>query len=428
MIFPNEWLEKMIRISTVTHQSNEVAVRFLVPLLRDSGLKVEEQKVVEHGTTFRNVIAYSHTPDASNLLVLHCHLDTVSAGNAKHWTKTYSDPFRATQVRDRIYGLGTADVKLDFLCKIWAARQTRPWKRPIALVGSYGEERGLIGTHWLLETKKIKPSSVLVGGPSNLALIYAHKGHLVCTVSLELDQAPHAKRMTKRWQGRAAHSATPQLGVNALQKGLFEIYKRGYGVESLAAGLDVNRIPDECEAALVSHQTNATKKLFQVTGFLDEQMKAFKLRKDNRFTPPYSTLSLNRARTVENKLELTFEVRTLPDLDMQTVETKFRAAMERLQVKIVGMVANGPLRASRKGRLLEAATEALKSCGIKALHETKSTSTGAALYSQQGAEALVFGPGASVGNIHRPNEFNSIRQLDAATRFYAALIKENHSF
>jgi len=121
-----EWIEKVIKIDTITHHSNEEIVRFLVPLLKETGLKIEEQKVVENGETFKNLIAFNESLDNPNLLALNTHLDTVSFGSTTDWTKTNGNPFRATRVRDRIYGLGTADVKLDFLCKLWAIRQAKP--------------------------------------------------------------------------------------------------------------------------------------------------------------------------------------------------------------------------------------------------------------------------------------------------------------
>ena len=139
---PMEWIEKVIGINSVTHQSNAEIVQFLIPLLKETGLKVETQKVMEQGKEFYNLIAYSHSLSAPNLLVLNTHLDTVSGGDFSSWTKTQGNPFRLTKVKNRLYGLGTADVKIDFLCKIWAARVAKPWNRPFALVGTYGEEIG----------------------------------------------------------------------------------------------------------------------------------------------------------------------------------------------------------------------------------------------------------------------------------------------
>ena len=65
---------------------------------------------------------------------------------------------------------------------------------------------------------------------------------------------------------------------------------------------------------------------------------------------------------------------------------------------------------------------ALKRCGVKVAKKTKASSTEAAIYQHYGAEAIVFGPGRSQGNVHRPNEFNSLSQLEIATRVYTHLL------
>ncbi len=68
------------------------------------------------------------------------------------------------------------------------------------------------------------------------------------------------------------------------------------------------------------------------------------------------------------------------------------------------------------------AAKALKECKLPVIRKTKASCTEAALYNESGAEAIVFGPGISVGNVHRPNEHNSLRQMSAATRFYHAML------
>ena len=421
---PIEWLEKVIGINSITHHTNEEIVRFLIPLLEETGLKVETQKVIENGENFYNLIAYSHSLASPNLLVLNTHLDTVGAGNHSAWTKNKGNPFKMTRAKDRIYGLGTADVKLDFLCKIWAARLSKPWKRPFALIGTYGEERGLIGVQQLFQLKHFKPRYALVGEPSNLELIYAHKGHLIFTLSAELKSTKtKGKLIAKKWKGKSAHSSTPELGDNAIRKGLVDIFKRGLGIIELSGGSDSNRIPDLCEAILIEEQTPLTKSLFGLLSEIDELSKDLKKLKDSRFSPASSQISLNQAVTQKGKLQLTFDIRLLPGMDGIKLQQKIEALAKKYSYIVETISIDAPMKGNKNGMLITQASQSLKACGVKPLKKTKASSTEAAIYHQHGAEAIVSGPGISIGNVHRPNEYNSLAQLSIATEFYTKMLQ-----
>ncbi len=422
LVPPGDWIERIIKIDSITDKSNEDVVSFLIPLLRETGLKIEEQKVVENGITFKNLLAYNEGLDSHNLLAMNTHLDTVSFGSKEDWSKTNGDPFRATRVRDRVYGLGAADVKLDFLCKIWAARLARPWKRPFVLVGTYGEERGLIGIQKLFEAKKIKPKFALVGEPSNLELIYAHKGHAIVTLSIDL---PKMKPNTvkKSWKGKSAHSSTPHLGENALLKGLTEIFKHGKGIVRLSAGTGGNSVPDFCHADVTDAQNPMTQKLFSFIQDIREYERDLRKRKDARFSPSYSTLSLNHADSRDEKLYLTFDVRPLPDMNLDAIKRKVESLAHKSSMKVETITLDQPLKGHKNSRFLVEAAHHLKEAGTKVVKKTKASSTEAAIYRANGAEAIVFGPGISVGNVHRPNEYNSIKQISIATKFYTSMLK-----
>jgi len=422
---PMEWLEKAIGISSVTQQSNEEIVRFLVPLLEDTGLKVHIQEIKENGDSFYNLIAYSHSLSAPNLLVLNTHLDTVSGGDHSAWTKTQGNPFKLTRVKDRVYGLGTADVKLDFLCKLWAARLAKPWKRPFALVGTFGEERGLIGVSHLFKIKDFRPKYALVGEPSNLELIYAHKGHLIFTLALKLSPLSGAeKALTKTWKGKSAHSSTPELGDNAIRKGLTDIFKRGLGLVSLDGGTDSNRIPDLCTATVSKEKSPSTNYLLGLMLELDEISKELKKLKDSRFSPSSSQISLNQATTKNQTLFLTFDVRLLPSMNAKKLQQRIESVGQKYGFKLTAVSIDSAMKGSKNGVLINQASKSLKLCGVKAIKKTKASSTEAAIYQQHGAEAIVFGPGISVGNVHRPNEHNSLEQLSLATAFYTQMLRQ----
>src|SRR5207253_597890 len=106
-------------------------------------------------------------------------LDTVDPGPYPLWTHTECNPFDATIIDGKIYGLGTADVKLDFLCKLEALSSfggDRNWKLPPVLVGTYGEELGMHGALRLIRKNKISAKMALISEPSHLKLISAAKG------------------------------------------------------------------------------------------------------------------------------------------------------------------------------------------------------------------------------------------------------------
>ncbi|MFM8314775.1 MAG: M20/M25/M40 family metallo-hydrolase, partial [Deltaproteobacteria bacterium] len=82
-----------------------------------------------------------------------------------------------------------------------------------------------------------------------------------------------------------------------------------------------------------------------------------------------------------------------------------------------------PMKGNKNGGFISQAAKSLKTCGVKPIKKTKASSTEAAIYQQNGAEAIVFGPGISIGNVHRPNEYNSLDQLAIATQFYTQMLR-----
>ena len=425
---PPEWIEKVIRIDSVTHRSNGDLVAFLCPLLEESGLKVREHWVREKGLRHCNLVACNDSPHAKNLLVLNTHLDTVSGGDPALWTHTRGDPYRATWEGDRVYGLGSADVKLDFLCKLVAIRQARPWTRPFALVGTYGEERGLVGAARLLESGAVRPRYALVGEPSALEIIYAHKGHLVCTAAFRFPRPPAAGGAggkSREWHGLAAHSSTPHLGRNALAQALGEAARRKWRILSIEAGTDSNRIPEHCRMRISESPEPPdapTRGLLALVDRLRRLEKKLGRRRDSRFSPSRCTISLNQASTEKGTVRLTFDIRLIPGADARAVERDVRRMVEASGGKVASLTVDAPLDGSPRSPLVKAASAALLSCGVKPRRRTKASCTEAALYAAHGAEALVFGPGTSIGNVHRPNEHNLLSQMETAVRFYKAVL------
>src|SRR4051812_22278224 len=131
-----EEARRMIRINSVSAAGNEEIANFVAALMQDRGLKTQLQHVMHSNENISkrqfNVIGILGDPLSDRKirkgLLLNTHLDTVSPGITENWTETGGDPFSATIKDGKMFGLGSADVKLDFLCKLHAVERFRERK------------------------------------------------------------------------------------------------------------------------------------------------------------------------------------------------------------------------------------------------------------------------------------------------------------
>jgi acetylornithine deacetylase len=136
-------------------------------------------------------------------IVLSGHTDVVPV-DGQPWD---SDPFEVTHRDGRLYGRGVADMKsfsaigLAFVPRMLA----RGLARPLHFALSYDEELGCIGVGRLIAdvvARGIRPLGCIVGEPTGMQMIVAHKGRSTWRC---------------RVRGREAHSSLTPQGVNAVQ-------------------------------------------------------------------------------------------------------------------------------------------------------------------------------------------------------------------
>ena len=131
-------------------------------------------------------------------ILLAPHLDTVGADDSQ---------FVPRRENGRLYGRGACDTKgsvaamLTALCEL-ANAKSRPQETEIVFAGLVDEENAQIGSR-ALAASGFKANLAIVGEPTRLQVVTAHKGSLW----LQLET-----------RGRAAHGATPQLGQNAVHE------------------------------------------------------------------------------------------------------------------------------------------------------------------------------------------------------------------
>jgi acetylornithine deacetylase/succinyl-diaminopimelate desuccinylase-like protein len=133
-------------------------------------------------------------------LLLCPHTDTVSV------TGMTVDPFAGVRRDGRVYGRGACDTKGTIAAMLWALWEVREalprLGHEVWFTGLMGEEAGNEGAA-ALAADFPGADFALVGEPTDCQIVHTHKG----VTWLKLT-AP----------GRAAHSAAPQLGENAIYK------------------------------------------------------------------------------------------------------------------------------------------------------------------------------------------------------------------
>ena len=193
------WAERFIATPSESRLGNAAIADVAGELLRELGLAADLESVHAGGATHHAVLCETGA-GSDAILLLVTHLDTVPPGDSAAWTATGGDPFRPTRDGDRLYGLGSADAKVDFVCKAHAlAAERGSLTRGVRLVGTFGEEIGMLGARWLVESGLTRGATrALVGEPSELAIVHAHKGYAVyeARVRLEALSEPGALRMS----------------------------------------------------------------------------------------------------------------------------------------------------------------------------------------------------------------------------------------
>ncbi|HZO82351.1 MAG TPA: M20/M25/M40 family metallo-hydrolase [Candidatus Binataceae bacterium] len=455
-----EWCRRLIECRSVTTEgTRRIAELCAAELLAPAGITARLVASEHEGPEQVNLIAIVRGRDPSlRPLLLNTHLDTVPPGTPELWTACAGDPFRAHIDGDRIYGLGAADTKLDFAAKVFALKAAGKPRREVCLIGSFGEEHGLVGAKELA-TAGILPSGALafVGEPSRLEVITAHKG--LMAFELELRFTPARSETPARLrrivvEGKAAHSSTPALGVNAIVAALKSITASpGRRVAAIFGGSAVNVVPARCELTLAAQDelsaagasaTQAaeiesstatefipTKALAAIADFV-AALGAFADRAGSvepDYAPPTLTSNPGMIRSERGALRLEFELRPPPGLTLDAVRQglgwlvdELARANPDLRVELIEKRANPGFRAPAASETVELAMGALATAGLPLRAGVKSGCTEAGIYAAAGLEPVVIGPGPSTGVIHAPNEYNFLSEVDAAVRFYRALL------
>lgn len=441
-----ETCRKLISLDSCPTSSTVELVDYLASLARAAGLEVEIMHEVQNGITQANIIVRTEKFRAGdNEFLLQTHLDTVDPGNFSLWKKNDFNPYDAVIEDEKIYGLGAAEVKLDFLCKLNALKKLKGKKftslKPV-LVGTFGEETGMQGALRLIRKNKINAKFALIGEASDLKIIQAAKGYAVVEIRIPISPeeqkykisrnlAESATTQTKLFSGKSAHSSTPHLGENAIQNMLEFLQKMPENMVLIEAdgGTRLNMIPSQAmiELEMVSYVKNLCliklNKIYRVLKEVENDMKQFQ---DKEFEPNFSTLSVGIIRTNEDNLLLGGSCRILPNINQEQYEAwmaKIQQVCEECGAQFRITDYKKPFRTNENSVLVKTAQSILEKMGLATQCKTLASTNEASLFTRLNIECICIGAGVREGNVHTPEEHIKINDLEKATHFYEQMVE-----
>ncbi|PKU23863.1 acetylornithine deacetylase [Telmatospirillum siberiense] len=192
-------LRDLIAFPTVSRDGNLDLIAYAEKVLADCGAKI--LRVQSEDGCKANLHAVIGPEDRPGVM-LSGHTDVVPV-DGQTWSH---DPFTLRAGDGRLFGRGTADMKGFIACVLALAGKTRDksLKVPLVVALSYDEEVGCLGVRRLLdmmESMPVRPRFCIVGEPTSLQVISAHKGKTAARIEC---------------RGVEAHSSLPGNGLNAI--------------------------------------------------------------------------------------------------------------------------------------------------------------------------------------------------------------------
>ncbi|XGC80972.1 M20 family metallopeptidase [Bdellovibrio bacteriovorus] len=430
--------------STPTHGNRDLA-KWASAFCRQKGLIVEEQEEFVGDLEQVNIIARPQDERPSAEFLFQTHLDTVDPGPFSLWTENGANPFDAHIIDGKIYGLGAADVKLDFLCKLEAIAsfpKDSKWRLPPVLVGTFGEESGMTGALKLIRKNKVAAKMALIGEPSDLQLINAAKGFASVEIRVPFSDEEMRYRQdhnlrestttqSKLFRGKAAHSSVPHLGESAIVK-LFEylmMLPDTVNIMEMDGGINFNTVPSHAflEIDMVSMVPDPIAKkvanIYRAVKALEQDFLNFE---DKDFYPTTPTLNIGLVRTNENDIQISGTCRLPPIITHEVYEGWMEGLRRVCEANGATFIINNykkPFRTELNSILVKGCLDELRAMGLSDRPITQASTNEASIFSRIGVDCVCFGPGKREGNVHTPQEHVALADLEKAIQFYKKVIE-----
>lgn len=371
-------LGDLVGFPTVTTDSNLDLIDYVANRVEPLGAQI---RITRDATGTQANLLATIGPMRDEGVILSGHSDVVPAEETD-WTGA---PFVAMRRDEKIYGRGTVDMKGFIACALAMAPvfAEAELARPVHIAVTYGEEIGCKGAPLLIDdmlAAGIRPSAAIVGEPTMMGIVEAHKG---------------MHEYTTRITGLEGHGSKPAQAVNAVQ----------YGARYIA-------------------------KLMELASELEDNPPG-----ESLYDPPHTTISVGSMHggvahnIVAGECAIQWEMRPVSRADAarvldamsdfeRQVREEMRAVSETAEIETETVGAVGGLERDPNSHAVELLTRLLSDP-----HRTTAAfGTEAGIYQAAGIPAAVCGPG-SIDVAHQPDEHVSLDQLEQSLSMMQGLIE-----
>ena len=339
--------------------SNKALIDHLAEQFESLGFECELIPIPGSETTKFNLIATLGSGPGG--LVLAGHTDTVPL-DEELWSV---DPFKVTQRDGRLFGLGVTDMKGFFPIIMEAVKPLldKSFKEPLIVLATADEETSMQGARSIAEMGRPRARAAIIGEPTGLQPVKAHKGIMMDSVRL---------------LGQSGHSSDPSLGNNALD-----------AMHAVISDLMIYR----------------------------EELK--QRYSSDLFSIPHPTLNLGVIHGGDNPnricghCELEFDIRLMPGMHIETVRAEIRNRIATLmdplgiQFELAALFTGVPaFFADENSALLRTAEKLTGHSGISVAFGTEGP-----FLQELGMDTIIMGPG-NIDQAHQPDEYMSIDMIE----------------
>jgi acetylornithine deacetylase len=336
---------------------NREIIELLADWLADLGFRIELMTIPEYPKKL-NLIACLGSGEGG--LVLSGHTDTVPFDDGK-WQQ---DPFTLTERDNRLYGLGSSDMKCFFPLVIDVVRNMdlKKLHQPLYFLATADEESTMSGAQALANSGRKLGRYAMIGEPTGLKPVHMHKGILIESIKLT---------------GQAGHSSNPALGNSALE-GMYAV----------------------------------------ISGLMAWRKKIQQQHTNDQFAVPVPTLNFGSIHGGDNpnricaECTLIVDIRLMPDMKLEPVRAEMREVISRavegsgLVLEVHSVFNGAPSMHTDPGSEIVRLAEKLSG------HASGSVafSTEAPYLNSMGMQTVVFGPG-DIDQAHQANEYIAMDRI-----------------